>query len=191
VYLCASHYESFPLPPLEAMACGAPVVTTANVGVLEYARDAQNAVVVPIGDVAAMKAAIGRVLDEGGPAATPALYAAMPAISIDHGVMERLSDLLCVAGDFGWNDVGSWSALAEIAPAGADGNVRVGQVIAAGGASGNIAVAEQGLLIALIGVHDLVVVHAGDAVLVVPAARAQEVREAVAALGRAGLDRFL
>jgi L-malate glycosyltransferase len=64
VYLCASHYESFPLPPLEAMACGAPVVTTANVGVLEYARDAENAVVVPIGDVAAMKAAVGRVLDE-------------------------------------------------------------------------------------------------------------------------------
>lgn len=64
VYLCASHYESFPLPPLEAMACDAPVVTTANVGVLEYARDADNAVVVPIGDVAAMKAAIGRVLDE-------------------------------------------------------------------------------------------------------------------------------
>jgi L-malate glycosyltransferase len=63
-YLCASRYESFPLPPLEAMACGAPVVTTANVGVLEYARDAENAFVVPIGDVAAMKAAIGRLLDE-------------------------------------------------------------------------------------------------------------------------------
>ena len=63
-YLCASHYESFPLPPLEAMACGAPVVTTANVGVLEYARDADNALIVPIGDVDAMAAALGRVLDE-------------------------------------------------------------------------------------------------------------------------------
>jgi L-malate glycosyltransferase len=64
VYLCASHYESFPLPPLEAMACGAPVVTTANVGVLEYARDEDNALVVPIGDVAAMHAAITRVVDD-------------------------------------------------------------------------------------------------------------------------------
>lgn len=73
VYLCASHYESFPLPPLEAMACGAPVVTTANVGVLEYARDAENAVVVPIGDAAAMKVAIERVLDE------PLLSAALRA----------------------------------------------------------------------------------------------------------------
>jgi glycosyltransferase involved in cell wall biosynthesis len=64
VYLCASRYESFPLPPLEAMACGAPVVTTANVGVLEYACDGDNALVVPVGDVDAMAAAVGRVLDE-------------------------------------------------------------------------------------------------------------------------------
>jgi glycosyltransferase involved in cell wall biosynthesis len=71
VYLCASHYESFPLPPLEAMACGAPVVTTANVGVLEYARHGENALVVPVGDVAAMLAAVERVLDE--PELAPAL----------------------------------------------------------------------------------------------------------------------
>jgi L-malate glycosyltransferase len=64
VYLCASRYESFPLPPLEAMACGAPVVTTANVGVLEYARHGDNARVVPIGDVDAMATEIGRILDE-------------------------------------------------------------------------------------------------------------------------------
>jgi hypothetical protein len=64
VYLCASRYESFPLPPLEAMASGAPVVSTGNVGVLEYARDGDNALVVPIGDVEAMCAALGRVLDE-------------------------------------------------------------------------------------------------------------------------------
>src|SRR5215218_834693 len=73
VYLCASHYESFPLPPLEAMACGAPVVTTANVGVLEYARDGDNALVVPVGDVDRMRSAIGRVLDD------PALAASLRA----------------------------------------------------------------------------------------------------------------
>ena len=73
VYLCASHYESFPLPPLEAMACGAPVVTTSNVGVLEYARDGENALVVPIGDVDQMAASIYRVLDD------PALAAALRA----------------------------------------------------------------------------------------------------------------
>src|SRR5690606_9019506 len=42
------------------------------------------------------------------------VYPDLPAISIDHGVMERASDVVVVRGDFGWNDVGSWSALAEV-----------------------------------------------------------------------------
>jgi len=137
----------------------------------------------------ATHAALMQIARDSGVAAE--LYPSMPSISIDHGVLEHVTDLVCVPGDFGWNDVGSWSALAEIAPPGPDGNVCVGQVIATGGASGNIAVADPGHLIAIIGVDDLVVVQAGDAVLVVPRSRAQEVREVVAALGRAALDRFL
>jgi mannose-1-phosphate guanylyltransferase len=138
-------------------------------------------------------AAIARALGQGDAdagAVAAERYPALPSVSIDHGVLEHLSDIVCVAGDFGWNDVGSWSALAEIAPVGDDGNVSVGDVVAVD-ARGNIAVADPGRVIALIGVDDLVVVQSGDAVLVVPRSRAQEVREAVAALGRAGLDRFL
>jgi glycosyltransferase involved in cell wall biosynthesis len=63
VYLCASHYESFPLPPIEAMASGTPVVTTRNVGVLEYARHGENSLVVDIGDVEGLAAAVDRILD--------------------------------------------------------------------------------------------------------------------------------
>ena len=141
-----------------------------------------------------MLVAIRRALDRGDLAAADTAaaerYPALPSISIDHGVLEHLSDIVCVAGDFGWNDVGSWSALAEIAPAGDDGNVSVGHAVAVD-ARGNIAVADPGFVVALVGVEDLVVVQSGDAVLVVPRSRAQEVREAVAALGRAGLDRFL
>ncbi|WLR54790.1 glycosyltransferase family 4 protein [Mesobacillus subterraneus] len=43
IYVCGSTYENFPLPPLEAMACGCPVVTTNNTGSLEYAVHEQNA----------------------------------------------------------------------------------------------------------------------------------------------------
>jgi len=139
--------------------------------------------------------AIGEELADGGAAAAEAraalLYPGLPAVSIDHGVLEHVPDILCVPGDFGWNDVGSWSALADIVAAGADGNVSVGQVVALGGARGNIAIAEPGRLVAILGVEDLVVVQAGDAVLVVPRGRAQEVREVALALGRAGLDGFL
>jgi glycosyltransferase involved in cell wall biosynthesis len=50
LYVSASHYESFSLPVLEAMACGCPVVTTKNKGVLEYAGDNFNVVFTKIGD---------------------------------------------------------------------------------------------------------------------------------------------
>lgn len=61
VALCPSWYESFPLPPLEAMASGTPPVTTA-VGVEDYARDGVNALVTPPRDAAAMAQAVLRLL---------------------------------------------------------------------------------------------------------------------------------
>lgn len=120
-----------------------------------------------------------------------ALYPALPAVSIDVGVIEKTDNLLCVTGDFGWNDVGAWSALADILGADDDGNVALGPPLVAEDARRNIVVADAGRVVALIGVDDLVVVQSGDAVLVVPRARAQEVRAAVDALARAGLTRFL
>lgn len=50
VYISGSHYESFPLPPLEAMACGCPVISTGNQGVLEYAIHSENALICKISD---------------------------------------------------------------------------------------------------------------------------------------------
>jgi len=140
----------------------------------------------------------GRVLDAIGAAIASgtagaraaALYPSLPSISIDYGVLERTTDLLCVSGEFGWNDVGAWSALAEIVPP-EGGAVRVGGPLVALGASGTIAVSDPGTLVAVIGLDDVIVVQSGDAVLVVPRARAQEVRDAVAAIERAGLGRFL
>ena len=43
-------------------------------------------------------------------------YAGVPSISIDNGIMEKASGLRVVPGAFGWNDVGSWAALADDAP---------------------------------------------------------------------------
>ena len=139
--------------------------------------------------------AIGGALEAGGAASASAraaeLYPSLPATSIDVGVLERTNDLLCVSGDFGWNDVGAWAALAEIAAPRADGSIAVGGPLVPVGASGVIAVSDPGTLVAVIGIDDVVVVQSGDAVLVVPRARAQEVRDAVAAIERAGLGRYL
>jgi glycosyltransferase involved in cell wall biosynthesis len=50
VYMCASWFENFPLPPLEAFSCGIPVVSTRNHGVLDYGVDGTNLLLAEIKD---------------------------------------------------------------------------------------------------------------------------------------------
>lgn len=69
VVVSPSWYESFPLPPLEAMACGAPVVTT-SLGTEDYAVHLANAVVVPPREPAELADGIGRVLEDASLAET-------------------------------------------------------------------------------------------------------------------------
>ncbi|MGH7805064.1 MAG: mannose-1-phosphate guanylyltransferase, partial [Candidatus Binatia bacterium] len=57
-------------------------------------------------------------------------YAAIADVSIDYGVLEKADDVVVVAGDFGWDDIGSWTALARHWPADADGNAVRGRVLA-------------------------------------------------------------
>jgi mannose-1-phosphate guanylyltransferase len=113
------------------------------------------------------------------------VFPTMPSISIDYAVMERLTSLAVVPGDFGWSDVGSWQAAYELAPKDADQNG------AAPGAyyvdaCGNLVVgASAKKAIVLLGVEDLVVVDTEDALLVVPRSRSQDVRAAVDLLSKA------
>jgi mannose-1-phosphate guanylyltransferase len=122
-------------------------------------------------------------------AETARIYPHLPAISIDYGVMERARGILVVEGDFGWNDVGSWGALADVRPADADGNVAAGPLVAVD-AHGNVVSTDSGM-VALVGVTGLVVVRAGNAVLVVPRERAQDVRDIVKQLERTGQEEYL
>ena len=117
------------------------------------------------------------------------LYPALPSISIDHAVMEKLDEIAILPLACGWNDLGSWGALAEVLPADAAGNAARGELVAVE-AGGNLVFAEQGT-VALLGVSGLVVVRTGDAVLVMPKERAQELRRVVDELARQGRGELL
>ena len=63
-FVSASWYEGFGLPPLEAMACEAPVVLADSRGVREFAVDGENCLMVPIQDPDSLADAILRVLTD-------------------------------------------------------------------------------------------------------------------------------
>jgi mannose-1-phosphate guanylyltransferase len=108
------------------------------------------------------------------------LYAALPAKSIDYAVMERLDDIVTLPLDCGWSDLGSWESVAELLERDEQGNVVQGDALAVD-AHDNLLVAEDGTVV-VFGVSDLMVVQSGGAVLVVPRAQSQQIRQVVDAL---------
>lgn len=123
------------------------------------------------------------------PTAADRIYPSLPRTSVDYGIMEGARQVWTIPVDFPWSDVGSWPALAEILPADGRGNVLQGRVLCRDGA-GNVAISE-GPAVATLGIDGLVVVATPDAVLVVPADRAQEVKELVAAMEELGWEDVL
>jgi mannose-1-phosphate guanylyltransferase/mannose-6-phosphate isomerase len=86
--------------------------------------------------------------------------------------------------DFGWNDVGSWHAVHEIAAKDEDGNALQGNVIAIG--CKNSLIRSEKRLVAAIGIEDLCVVETADAILISRSDQTQRVREVVDVLDENG-----
>lgn len=108
-----------------------------------------------------------------------------PAKSIDYAVMEHTGRAAMVPVDMGWSDVGSWEALmSESAPDG-DGNVIVGDVVAED-TRGSYVRADSDVMVATLGVEDLVIVATADAVLVTRRDRSQDVKRIVEKLKASG-----
>lgn len=64
VYVTPGFSEGWALPNVEAMACGAAVVSTDLPGIRDYAEEGRTALLAPIGDAGGLASAIGRLLDE-------------------------------------------------------------------------------------------------------------------------------
>ena len=116
------------------------------------------------------------------------LWPGLPRIALDHAVAEPAAEagrVAVVPGDFAWDDVGDFDALAGLLPAG-DGP---GAPLVLGDPglvrsvdSGGLVVPAGGRTVAVIGLDDVVVVDTGDALLVTTRERAQDVKQVVADL---------
>lgn len=112
--------------------------------------------------------------------ALAAAYATIPARAVDVAILERSDAVRTLPIDYTWSDVGSWSSIPEVHSADESGHCAVGGGMLVGVDSRDCVVfAEPGRLTALVGVRDLIVVHAGGATLVCPRERAQDVRAVV------------
>lgn len=107
-------------------------------------------------------------------------FSACPSDSIDYAVMEKTCDAAVSPLDAGWSDVGSWSALWEIAEQDENGNVLKGDVFVQD--TKNCYIAANDRLVAAVGLEDSIVIEMVDAILVVKKDRVQDVKGIVSQL---------
>lgn len=117
------------------------------------------------------------------------VWAGLPSMSIDHGVMEKASNIYVILGEFGWSDVGSWTALESLLPMDENGNAS---------ASYHVALDTRGCivhspkrLVATLGVSDLVIVETDDVSFICSKERVQDVKKVLQKLREQGLEHYM
>jgi mannose-1-phosphate guanylyltransferase len=128
------------------------------------------------------------------------LYPKCENISVDYAVLEPRSakgeqagNIFCLPADFGWNDLGSWTALhehdlAKSAPV--EGNIIHAADVFVLNAQGNY-VHAPGKFVAAVGVKDVVVVETEDALLITSRQHAQDVGKVVKYLDEKKLHKLV
>jgi mannose-1-phosphate guanylyltransferase len=139
-------------------------------------------------------AAAGKSLTQPTPALARVIareYNKMPSISIDYAVLEKAAangQVVTLEGNFGWSDIGSWSAVHRMMHRDDNGNAAHGKWLGLG--AKNCLIHAPDRLVVLLGIEDAVIVDTPDALLVGDLKRAQEVRELVEELKKKGLGSY-
>ena len=111
---------------------------------------------------------------------TPADYENLPKISFDYAVMEKADNVLVTSGDFGWDDVGTWTAAdRHLKTDGRRNAIRGGVTLLD---CGNTVAVAEGAKIAALGVKDIVIVTTKDSVLVASKDRVQDLKKLLATI---------
>lgn len=117
-------------------------------------------------------------------------YSKVDNISIDYGLLEKMSDMLLIKTDIDWADIGSWRSLRDILLDNQKTNISNVKSVTID-SHNNLFYASSDKLIAAIGVEDMVLVETEDVILLCPADRAQEVKNLLADIKKQKLDKYL
>lgn len=118
-----------------------------------------------------------------------AIYSELEGVSVDFGILEKAKNVAVIPSDFGWNDLGTWTALDNIFKKGPYGNIAQAKHVSID--TTNTLVYSPKKLIATIGIKDLIIVETEDALLVCHKERAQDVKKLVDKLKSDGLVEYL
>ncbi|MDQ2824217.1 MAG: sugar phosphate nucleotidyltransferase, partial [Verrucomicrobiota bacterium] len=108
-------------------------------------------------------------------------FSKLPRVSFDYAVMEKADRVLVVEASFDWDDVGSWSAVAKYFSKDEQGNA-ANCATTAVDSTNNIVFDQSGTNVALLGVHNLIVVRTADAVLVCHRHQAEKIKDLIGKL---------
>jgi mannose-1-phosphate guanylyltransferase len=108
-------------------------------------------------------------------------FSKLPRISFDYAILEKADRVLVVEAGFDWDDIGSWRAVANYFGKDEHGNA-ANRPITAIDSSNNIVFEEDGTTVALLGVHDLIVVRTPDAVLICHRHEAERIKDLIGKL---------
>ncbi|MDN3988220.1 mannose-1-phosphate guanylyltransferase/mannose-6-phosphate isomerase [Zwartia vadi] len=118
----------------------------------------------------------------------PKRFSAVDNISIDYALMEKTKRAAIVPCSIGWSDIGSWSALGDLAKTDLNGNNTQGDVFIHD--VQNCYLRSEDRIVAAVGIRDLIVVDTPDALLVAEKSHAQDVKQIVAQLKSAGHESY-
>jgi mannose-1-phosphate guanylyltransferase len=102
-------------------------------------------------------------------------FGKLPRISFDYAIMEKADRVLMLEASFDWDDVGSWRAVAKYFKSDAEGNAANCEITAMD-STNNIVFNPDSTRIALLGVHNLIVVRTDDAILICHRHQAEKIK---------------
>lgn len=119
-------------------------------------------------------------------------YATIDGISLDHGIMERTKDAMCIPVEMGWSDVGSWDELARLAEDEANKlKWESNATVFTESAEGNFIYSMRRKVVGLVGIENLIVVDTPDALLIVKKGESQKVKTLVEAMRAANIPQVI
>lgn len=106
-------------------------------------------------------------------------FPACVSISVDFAIMEKSPNVYVECVTFGWNDLGTWSALYDNSPKNIDHNVAQNCNVLAYNSTGNIFAVDGEKLIVVDGLKDYIIADAGDVLLICPKSEEQRIKQMV------------